>query len=206
MLWSGNRTHDNRIISSTLYPTELPMGDVPDSNRRPAAYRCSTSELTSCGEHLVRTAAYAAGKAVRTGWATSPDHSDSSCYALLLPTVANRQSFGLNRPRATRTEASRCSAHAPVAAAPLPRLRPATGYFRARYCLGTYSAKLFDACASSANAKNKTPRVWRPEGVRLASGDRVTDLHERSSVCLEHACLRFTRHNEVRVATMAPVA
>lgn len=54
--------------------------------------------------------------------------------------------------------------------------------------------------------KTKRPRVWRPEGVRLASGDRVTDLHERSSVCLEHASLRFTRHNEARVATMAPVA
>ena len=75
--------------------------------------------------------------------------------------------------RTARAEASRRSAHALVAAAPVPRplARPdASGRKK------TSENRTPKHCSMHAHPwrtpKTKHPRVWRPEGVRVASGDR----------------------------------
>ena len=93
-------------------------------------------------------------------------------------TVANPQSvwthcvrFGVP-PHATRVGASTRSAHAPVAAAPLLRTRMAHPDAPGRKPVGFLRKEMpvCDACASSANAGNKTPPGFATRGRSLRLG------------------------------------
>ena len=152
----------------TLYPTELSSGGR--TGIEPAANgfrRCSASELPSSRNTFSHASAYATarprapdGVASRTAVACSIDVP----YCRLSPTGNPCGRLAPNalqtQPRAARVEASPRGAHAPVAAAPLPRARriAAPGCFRAEsdfqeLVLPNSCA----ACASFANAGNKTP-------------------------------------------------
>jgi hypothetical protein len=84
------------------------------------------------------------------------------------------------QPRATRVEASPRGAHAPVAAAPLPRARvvanpDASGRkmpCKSRVSVCWLCGTLALHALPSRTLETKRPRDLRPEGVRVASGDR----------------------------------
>jgi hypothetical protein len=79
------------------------------------------------------------------------------------------------QPRAARVEASPRGAHAPVAAAPLPRARSiaAPGCFRAEsFSTDWFCRTLALHALPLRTLETKRPRDLRPEGVRVASGDR----------------------------------
>jgi hypothetical protein len=84
------------------------------------------------------------------------------------------------QPRAARVEASPRGAHAPVAAAPLPRARvvahpDASGrkiLLENRISVGWFCRTLALYALPLRTLETKHPRVLRPEGVRVASGDR----------------------------------
>ena len=131
MLWSGNRTRNSRINSPMLYPIELSNGGrtgfEPVAN---GLRRCSASELPSSRNTFSHASAYATatprapdGIASRTAVACSIDVP----YCRLSPTgnpCRRIAPYALQtQPRAARVEASPRGAHAPVAAAPLPRAR-----------------------------------------------------------------------------------
>ena len=177
MVWSGSRTRDTRITSPMLYPSELSSGwraGIEPATCRLQTCRSPSEPTPSWWNIALEAPAYADGNAARTGWGLSPCRWNLSVRCSRLPAVANRQWVWAFLPdllvsisRTARAEASGRSAHAPVAAAPLPRSR-LTGCFRAKRIPQT----LFDAWASLANGKNKTPPGLQPEGVRVASGDR----------------------------------
>lgn len=168
MVRSGSRTRDPQIIGLLLYPSELSSGGrtgfepVADGFRR-----CSASELPSSRNTFSHASAYATarprapdGIASRTAVACSIDVP----YCRLSPTgnpcrrIAPCMSQ--TQPRAARVEASPRGAHAPVAAAPLPRACSiaAPGCFRAESIFHwLVLPNSCAACASFANAGNKTP-------------------------------------------------
>lgn len=132
-IWSGSRTRDRRINSPMLYPLSYPVarraGFEPAAND--IVCRCSTSELTSTSRNtLAQVSAYALGKTPRTGWALEPIPLKPA--DLMLRIAGCFQSairLGIHMPECfpvlpfARTEAPRCSAHAPVAAAPFATAR-----------------------------------------------------------------------------------
>jgi hypothetical protein len=88
--------------------------------------------------------------------------------------------------RTARAEASRRSAHALVAAAPMPRplARPdASG--RKKTSENRIPKRRSMHAHPWRTPKTKRPRVWRPEGVRVASGDRGDRSPSAGSVFLE---------------------
>ena len=168
LVWSGIRTRDTRFIGPMLYPTELSSGGR--TGFEPVAdglHRCSTSELPSSRNTFFHASAYATarprapdGIASRTAVACSIDvpycrlSPTGNAYRRLAPCALQTQ------PRAARVEASPRGAHAPVAAALLPRARSiaAPGCFRAEsFFHGLVLPNSCAACASFANAGNKTP-------------------------------------------------
>lgn len=183
MVRSGSRTRDPQIIGLLLYPSELSSGGrtgfEPVAN---GLRRCSASELPSSRNTFPHASAYATarprapdGIESRTAVACSIDVP----YCRLSPTgnsCGRIAPYTLQtQPRAARVEASPRGAHAPVAAAPLPRARAvahpdASGrkIFSTDWFCGTLALHALPL----RTLKTKRPRVLRPEGVRVASGDR----------------------------------
>ncbi len=183
MVRSGSRTRDPQIIGLLLYPSELSSGGrtgfEPVAN---GLRRCSASELPSSRNTFSHASAYATarprapdGIESRTAVACSIDvpycrlsPTGNSCGRLAPYTLQTQ-------PRAARVEASPRGAYAPVAAAPLPRARAvahpdASGrkIFSTDWFCGTLALHALPL----RTLKTKRPRVLRPEGVRVASGDR----------------------------------
>ena len=184
MLWSGDRTRNSRINSPMLYPFELSNGGR--TGFEPVANgfrRCSTSELPSSRNTFSHASAYATAKprapdgiASRSAVACSIDVP----YCRLSPTGNPCGRIAPNtlqtQPRAARVEASPRGAHAPVAAAPLPRARvvahpDASGQNR-MFSTGWFCRTLALHALPLRTLETKRPRDLRPEGVRVASGDR----------------------------------
>lgn len=160
------------------------MVDEPESNRRSTALcRCSIQhELPSSRNTFSHASAYATarprapdGVASRTAVACSIDVP----YCRLSPTGNSCRRTAPHalqtQPRAARVEASPRGAHAPVAAAPLPRARvvahpDASG--RKIFSTGWFCRTLALHALPLRTLETKRPRDLRPEGVRVASGDR----------------------------------
>ncbi len=188
MVWSGTRTRDNRFTRPTLYPTELSSGGR--TGIEPAAdgfHRCSASELPSSRNTFSHASAYATapprapdGVASRTAVTCSIDVP----YCRLSPTSNSCRRWtpcmSQTQPRAARVEASPRGAHAPVAAAPLPRARvvahpDASGRNspgKGGISTGWFCRTLALHALPLRTLETKRPRDLRPEGVRVASGDR----------------------------------
>lgn len=183
MFRSGNRTRNTRFIRPMLYPIELSNGGR--TGFEPAAdgfHRCSASELPSSRNTFSHASAYTTaqprapdGIASRTAVACSIDVP----YCRLSPTgnpCRRTAPYALQtQPRAARVEASPRGAHAPVAAAPLPRARvvahpDASG--RKIFSTGWFCRTLALHALPLRTLETKRPRDLRPEGVRVASGDR----------------------------------
>lgn len=105
-----------------------PVVDEPDSNRWPTACAAALPlSFRPLEEHLLPRFGIRHGSAVRTGRDRNPYRCSVVDRCSALPAVANRQSVRarcalvVSIPRAARVEASQRGAHAPVAAAPLPR-------------------------------------------------------------------------------------
>ena len=149
--------------------------------------RCSASELPSSRNTFSHASAYATampcapdGIASRTAVACSIDVP----YCRLSPTGNPCRRIApcalQTQPRAARVEASPRGAHAPVAAAPLPRARSiARPDASGRKSLGKSGFPTGWFCRTLAlhalplrTLETKRPRDLRPEGVRVASGDR----------------------------------
>lgn len=188
MVWSGSRTRDRQIKNLLLYPSELSSGGRTGFEPAPTAFAAARPlSFRPLAKHLLPRFGIRHGKAARTGRVRSVKAGTRTAgtwsfdvpYCRLPPTgnacrriapCPFRQSI-----RAARVEASQRGAHAPAAAAPLLRrvIRHA-GCFGAETC----SVRLdwpnsFDAYASLANAKNKTPPGLATRGrSRVASGDR----------------------------------
>ena len=203
MFWSGNRTRDKQISDLSLYPTELSSGGR--TGFEPAAdgfRRCSASELPSSRNTFSHASAYATAKprapdgiASRTAGTCSIDipycrlSPTGNSYRRIAPHASQTQ------PRAARVEASPRGAHAPVAAAPLPRPRSiarpdASG--RKVFSVGWFCRTLALHALPLRTLETKRPRDLRPEGVRVASGDRVADLPGSPTVirCAGTGCVR----------------
>ena len=175
---------------------------MPDSNRRPAASRAVAlpSELTSTSRNtLAQASAYARGKTPRTGWALEPiplKPADlmlriAGCFQsairlgtparmlFLFPSCSHR-STQVQRTCACR---SRALCHGANAHRVLQggRNLPGTGFV---IC--------FRMTIAMRTTKTKRPRVWRPEGVRVASGDRGDRSPRADSVkvCEGYAAFR----------------
>ena len=171
-----------------LYPTELSSGGR--TGFEPAAdgfRRCSASELPSSRNTFSHASAYATarprapdGIASRAAVACSIDvpycrlSPTGNSYRRIAPYASQTQ------PRAARVEASPRGAHAPVAAAPLPRARvvanpDASGRkmpCKSRVSVCWLCGTLALHALPSRTLETKRPRDLRPEGVRVASGDR----------------------------------
>lgn len=183
---------------------------MPGSNRRPAASHAVAlpSELTSTSSNtLAQVSAYALGKTPRTGWALEPIPLKPA--DLMLRIAGCFQSairLGIHMPECfpvlpfARTEAPRCSAHAPVAAAPFATARTHRVLQGGRNLPGTGFMICFRMTIALRTPKTKRPRVWRPEGVRVTSGDRGDRSPRADSVnagegyAVLRACTAAQRH------------
>lgn len=124
-----------RCSTRLSYPVARRAGIEPATSGITCRY--SSSELTStCSNTFVQVSAYTRGKTPRTGWAFRT-HAAETCRLMLriAGCFSTDNSYGRNRPNNVpiprRTEAPRCSARAPVAAAPSASARARAGCLRA---------------------------------------------------------------------------
>ena len=174
---------------------------MPDSNRRPAALRAVAlpSELTSTSRNtLAQASAYARGKTPRTGWALEPiplKPADlmlriAGCFqsAIRLGTPA-RMLFLFPSCSHRSTQVQRTCACRSRALASTRARRVLQG---GRNLPENGSMICFRMTIALRTPKTKRPRVWRPEGVRVASGDRGDRSPRADSVkvCEGYAAFR----------------
>lgn len=166
-----------------LYPTELSSGGR--TGFEPVAdgfHRCSASELPSSAKHLLPRFGIRHGIAARTGRRCKPCRWNVFDRCSVLPAVANRQFVQAHCALCVANPASRHSRRsittrriAPVAATPLPRARvvahpDASG--RKVISDDWLCRTLALHALPLRTLETKRPRDLRPEGVRVASGDR----------------------------------
>ena len=170
--WSGNRTRDNQQSKLMLYPLSYPVVDVPESNRRPRpcgrcsdrlSYRHRETPSPTLRHTQRQCRAYRTGLLCESG---NPYRCSVFDRCSILPAVANRQCLQAHCAQSLAIHSTpRASKHHNAAhMRPLP-LRPrfgvqsstpdASGQKHGSVRLDWLNS--FDAYASLANARNKTP-------------------------------------------------
>lgn len=153
-----------------------------DFGQRPLLY---PTRANAFEEHRLPRFGIRHDSAARTGRERNPYRCSVFDRCSALPAVANRQSVRapcapvVSIPRAARVEASQRSAHAPVAAAPLPRggADALPGCSRAERNFRGGMERTWSMHAHPPRTlETKRPRDVRPEGVRVPREIGVTDL------------------------------
>lgn len=150
-------------------------------------HRCSTSELTSWWQQS-RTCFgirlwHSRAHRTDVGTRTAENLPNNATYYRRFSSAIREGVIRLLSvnpiSRSARAEASRRSAHALVAAVPLPRPPARPDASGRKKTPGNRSQKRISMHAHPLQTpKTKRPRIGNPRAFALASGDRVTDLHD----------------------------
>ena len=175
--------------------------------------RCSTSELPSSRNTFSHASAYAtaaprAPDGIQTRTAVACSIDAPHCRRSPTGNPFGRQApLLMFFPHAARVGASRRSAHAPVAAAPLPRARvvahpDASG--RKVFSTGWFCRTLALHALPLRTLETKRPRDLRPEGVRVPREIGVTDLPGSQSDVRSAGTARVRYRADSRRSRAAP--